>query len=185
MRRLIGHLAPLRGAQWTDIGGGEITVRRAIDVDGNVGPPKHNKVRRVPLSPRIVAALAALPKRGLWVLSSDDGSFLVYRTMLKAIRRLYKRAGVVVPRSETGKTMPFHSLRHSFGTECARRGVPVMTLRDLMGHADASTTQRYVTVTSADKRKRHRARAWATGGQQMGNTLPKGAEDPQILVEKL
>ena len=48
--------------------------------------------------------------------------------------------------------MPFHSLRHSFGTECARRGVPVMTLRDLMGHADASTTQRYVTVTSADKR---------------------------------
>ncbi|HWO23521.1 MAG TPA: AAA family ATPase [Kofleriaceae bacterium] len=60
--------------------------------------------------------------------------------------------GVVVPRSETGKTMPFQSLRHSFGTECARRGVPVMTLRDLMGHAYASMTQRYVTVTSADKR---------------------------------
>ena len=175
------RVGELRGAQWTDIGGGEITIRRAIDVDGNVGPPKHNKVRRVPLSPRIVAALAALSKRGLWVLSSDDGSFLVYRTMLKAIRRLYKRAGVVVPRSETGKTMPFHSLRHSFGTECARRGVPVMTLRDLMGHADASTTQRYVTVTSADKRNAIE-RAF---GQQVGNRLPKQAEDPQILVEKL
>jgi integrase len=95
--------------------------------------------------------------------------------------RLYKRAGVAVPASETGKTMPFHSLRHSFGTECARRGVPVMTLRDLMGHEDASTTQRYVTVTSADKRN-----AIERGlGQQVGNTLPKGAEDPQILVEKL
>jgi integrase len=175
------RVGELRGAQWTDIGGGEITIRRAIDVDGNVGPPKHNKVRRVPLSPRIVAALATLPKRGLWVLSSDDGSFLVYRTMLKAIQRLYKRAGVVVPRSETGKTMPFHSLRHSFGTECARRGVPVMTLRDLMGHADASTTQRYVTVTSADK---HNAIERAFG-QQVGNMLPKKAEDPQILVEKL
>lgn len=44
------------------------------------------------------------------MLSSDDGSFLVYRTMLKAIRRLYKRAGVVVPKSETGRTRPFHSL---------------------------------------------------------------------------
>jgi len=94
---------------------------------------------------------------------------------------LYKRAGVVVPRSETGKTMPFHSLRHSFGTECARRGVPVMTLRDLMGHADASTTQRYVTVTSADK---HNAIERAFG-QQVGNMLPKRAEDPEILVEKL
>jgi hypothetical protein len=40
------------------------------------------------------------------------------------------RAGVDVPESETGRTMPFHSLRHSFDTECARRGVPVMTLRD-------------------------------------------------------
>jgi integrase len=82
-------------------------------------------------SPGIVAALAALPRRGgLWVLSSDDGSFLVYRTMLKAIRSLCNRAGVDVPESETGRTMPFHSLRHSFDTECARRGVPVMTLRD-------------------------------------------------------
>lgn len=141
-----------RGAQWTDIVGGEITIRRAIDVEGNVGPPKSNRVRRVPLCPALTGALEKLPKLGLWVLCSDDGAFLVYRTMLKAIRRLYKRAGVDVPRSETGATRPFHGMRHGFGTECARSGVPVMTLRDLMGHEDAKTTQRYVTVTSADKR---------------------------------
>lgn len=46
------RVGELRGAQWTDMVGGEITIRRAIAVDGNVGPPKHNKVRRVPLSPR-------------------------------------------------------------------------------------------------------------------------------------
>ena len=168
------RVGELRGAQWTDVAGGEIAIRRAIDVDGNVGPPKHNKVRRVPLSPRIVAALAALPKRGLWVLSSDDGSFLVYRTMLKAIRRLYKRAGVVVPRSETGRTMPFHSMRHTFGSECARRGIPVMTLRDLMGHEDVKTTQRYIAVTSADKRNAIK-RAF---GQQVGNKLPRRPRIP-------
>ena len=61
-----------------------------------------------------------------------------------------------------------------------RRPVPVMTLRDLMGHEDASTTQRYVTVTSADKRDAIE-RAF---GQQVGNMLPKEAEDPRILVEK-
>ena len=87
--------------------------------------------------------------------------------MLKAMVRLYKRAGVTVPASETGKTMPFHSLRHSFGTECAHRGVPVMTLRDLMGHYDVKTTQRYVTVTSADKR----AAIDRAFGQQAGNRI--------------
>ena len=55
-----------------------------------------------------------------------------------------------------------------------------MTLRDLMGHADVATTQRYITVTSADKRNAIE-RAF---GQQVGNTLPKRAEDPEILVEK-
>lgn len=163
------RVGEIRGAQWTDIANGEITIRRAIDVDGNVGPPKHDTVRKVPLSPAIVAALAALPKRGLWVLSSEDGAFLVYRTMLKAIRRLYKAAGVEVPKSETGRSMPFHVLRHAFGSECARSGVPVMTLRDLMGHADVQTTQRYVTVTSADKANAiHLA-----FGQRVGNGIPK------------
>jgi hypothetical protein len=36
-----------------------------------------------------------------------------------------KRSGVTIPVSETGETMPWHSLRHSFGTECAVRGVPL------------------------------------------------------------
>jgi len=49
-----------------------------------------------------------------------------------------------------------------------------------MGHADASTTQRYVTVTSAEKWNAIE-RAF---GQQVRNMLPKKAEDPQILVEK-
>ncbi len=50
-----------------------------------------------------------------------------------------------------------------------------------MGHADASTTQRYVTATSADKRNAIERAL----GQQVGNKLPMKAEDPQILVEKL
>jgi site-specific recombinase XerD len=44
--------------------------------------------------------------------------------------------------------MPWHSLRHTFGTECAARGVPVPVIKELMGHASIATTMRYVTVTS-------------------------------------
>lgn len=50
--------------------------------------------------------------------------------------------------SESGVTMPWHSLRHTFGTECAARGVRVPVIKELMGHASIATTMRYVTVTS-------------------------------------
>ena len=71
-----------------------------------------------------------------------------YWTMLEAVQRLYGRAGVAVPVSETGATMPWHSLRRTFGTELAARGVPIPTIKELMGHADVKTTMRYVTVTA-------------------------------------
>jgi hypothetical protein len=42
--------------------------------------------------------------------------------MLDTLHRIYQRAGVAVPVSEDGTTMPWHSLRHTFGTEYAKRG---------------------------------------------------------------
>jgi integrase len=57
------RIGEIRGLQWTDLKGGRLTVRRAIDQRNNVGSPKHNKVRTVPL---LITALDALPKRCLW-----------------------------------------------------------------------------------------------------------------------
>jgi site-specific recombinase XerD len=74
---------------------------------------------------------------------------LGYWAMLEGLHAIYVRAGVKVPESETGVTMPWHSLRHSFGTELAGRGVPLPTIMELMGHGDIQTTMRYVTVTGA------------------------------------
>ncbi|MGE0551284.1 MAG: tyrosine-type recombinase/integrase [Kofleriaceae bacterium] len=167
------RIGEIRGAQWGDIRGDEITIRRAIDTDGNVGAPKHDRVRKVPLSPALVAELAKLPKLGLWIVSAADGTPLEYRAMLDELHRVYLRAGVKVPVSEQGQTMPWHSLRHTFGTECAARGVPIPTLRDLMGHTDVKTTLRYVTVTSDDRRNAIR-RAF---GQPVGNEVGVNVEN--------
>jgi site-specific recombinase XerD len=46
--------------------------------------------------------------------------------------------------------MPWHSLRHTFGTVCAARGVPVPQIQRLMGHKDVTTTMRYISVSKAD-----------------------------------
>lgn len=36
-----------------------------------------------------------------------------------------------------------HDLRRTFATECRRAGVPITVIRDLMGHKDTQTTERY------------------------------------------
>jgi integrase len=144
------RIGEIRGLQWTDIKTGRVTIRRAIDQRNNVGPPKHNKIRTVRLSSALEAALAKLPRRGLWVITRlEDGGFLSYWAMWEAIVAIYKGAAVDVPKSETGKSMPWHSLRHTFGTECAARGVHVPEIQKLMGHSDIATTMRYVSVSQA------------------------------------
>jgi site-specific recombinase XerD len=37
-----------------------------------------------------------------------------------------------------------HDLRHTFGTWLAQRGQNLMVIKDMLGHADIRTTQRYV-----------------------------------------
>lgn len=136
----------IRGLQWTDLKDGQLTVRRALDKEtAEALRPKHDKERTVPLSPRIVEALAALPRRGLWVVCRPDGGALNYDEVNHAVNAIYARSKVTKP------LKPLHCLRHTFGTVMARR-VPLPVLRDLMGHEDISTTMQYVDVGEADKR---------------------------------
>ena len=46
------------------------------------------------------------------------------------------------------KNITPHSFRRSFSTHCNDLGYDIMLIRDLMGHADIKTTQRYITSTS-------------------------------------
>ena len=140
------RVGEIRGLQWTDITDGQLTVRRALDKQTNEAvPPKHNKARKVPLSPRLAAALDAVPKRGLWVIAEVDGGFVMYDRMSQIVNEMYERAEVARP------PKPLHCLRHTFGTVMAR-SVPLPVLRDLMGHADIATTMRYIDVGEQDKR---------------------------------
>ncbi len=139
----------VRGLQWGDIRDGLLTIRRGLDSQTNeVILPKHDKSRIVPISPRLAATLAALPKRGIWVCCREDGSPLTYLVdHYRGLVRLYKKAGVSVPRS------PVHALRHTFGTVSAAKGVPMPVLQELMGHAEVNTTRRYIDVNEKQKRE--------------------------------
>ena len=46
-----------------------------------------------------------------------------------------------------------HILRHTFCSHLAMRGAPAMAIKELAGHADLSTTQRYMHLSPAEKDK--------------------------------
>jgi integrase len=140
------------GAQWTNIKNGVLTIRQQRDGRGNLVAPKHDKVRHVPLSAAILKLLERMPKRGLYLVCKSSGDPLLYQGLRLKLVALYAAAGVTVPATDRGVRRPFHSLRHSFGTEMVRRGVALPVLQELMGHRDIKTTMVYVSTTDDDKR---------------------------------
>lgn len=45
----------------------------------------------------------------------------------------------------------FHDLRHTFATGLAAAGVPLRTIQEYLGHADAKTTQIYAHYAPSEK----------------------------------
>jgi integrase len=77
----------------------------------------------------------------------------------KAIRSAFEAAGIY----ERGKLT--HCVRHSVATLMLQQGVDLETVRSILGHADVSTTSRY--LHAVDERKRAAA-------QRVGLVAPRG-----------
>jgi hypothetical protein len=75
------------------------------------------------------------------VLYQDDGSPLTEGVVQGFIRRAAQRAAL----SNNGP----HMLRHTFCSHLAMRGAPARAIQELAGHADLTTTQRYMHLSPA------------------------------------
>jgi len=63
-----------------------------------------------------------------------------------------KDAGIAYGREVAGG-VTFHTLRHTFGSWLAIKGVPIRTLQELMGHKNISMTMRYAHLAEDTKRE--------------------------------
>jgi integrase len=145
---LLGGEAGLRcgemiGLQWDDVDlvKRQLCVQRS-DWRGHVNIPKGGRLRHVPLTIRLARALREYRHlRGPLVLCQSDGSSLTHNMVSDSVRRAARRAHVTVSGA--------HRLRHTFCSHLAMRGAPARAIQEVAGHADLSTTQRYMHLSPA------------------------------------
>jgi len=104
--------------------------------------PKSHEGRSVPLADRVAAELERLFQRTSYRDDADlvfahpqTGHALDPSKLTRRFKEALERAGL--------REITFHELRHTFGTQLAAAGVPLRTIQEWMGHADAKTTEVY------------------------------------------
>jgi len=103
--------------------------------------PKGGRSRQLPMTQRLTAALkAGRHLRSDRVLCLADGSPITRDRVIKAIRGAQRVTGI-------GQGVDI--LRHTFCSHLAMKGAPARAIQELAGHADLSTTQRYMHLSPA------------------------------------
>ena len=112
---------------------------------------KGNKERIVPLTESFIDRIANfkqmeaeaghLPPAPRHVFASDDGEPFAPRRLRNDIQHLLREI-----RWE-GKASP-HVLRHSFATHLLENGAEIMSVKEMLGHSNISTTQVYTHVNA-------------------------------------
>ncbi len=124
----------------------EIANLRGEDLSLHSNPPagvirggKGGKDRAVALHADAVRLLRDAPREGP-LFPGRNGACVTPGTVSMSIRRHLQRCGLTgVP----------HQLRHTFGTEAARRSNgDMLVIADLMGHTSAETTKGYCQLTA-------------------------------------
>ena len=107
---------------------------------GHVTAPKGGRLRYVPMTTRLTAALREHRHlRSSRVLCNGDGSALKQDAVGDHVRRAGRRANVSVSGA--------HCLRHTFCSHLAMRAAPARAIQKLAGHQDLMTTQRYMHLS--------------------------------------
>ena len=107
--------------------------------------------RCVPLNKQVVRAMALYRHHRVAVM--PRASFFRSRRGNGMLRgAAYERVRTWGHRAKLTKRVSPHRLRHTFATHLVRAGINIVTIRDLLGHKQITSTQIYLHVTADDLR---------------------------------
>jgi integrase len=110
-------------------------VRQAY-VHGQFVTPKSGKPREVPLGDEVIEELRIhRHERGPLVFCDHAGKPFTAGLLMWPLERARKHAGL--------RPIGWHTLRHSFASHLAMRGVPLKVIQELLGHSSIETTMIY------------------------------------------
>ncbi|NCS90569.1 MAG: tyrosine-type recombinase/integrase [Ignavibacteria bacterium] len=72
----------------------------------------------------------------MYVFAKSNGEPFTGDYFSKRFKRACKSAGI-------DKSIHFHSLRHSFASNFAQKGINLYTIKELLGHSSITTTEIY------------------------------------------
>ncbi len=170
---LLSGEAGLRSGEMVALEWGDVDLpKRQLCVQrsawkGQVTAPKGGRLRYVPMTLRLAAALKAHRHlRGPRVLCQDDRQPLTEKLVQTWLLRAARRAGL----TNNGP----HMLRHTFCSHLAMRGAPARAIQELAGHKDLSTSQRYMHLTPAALESAIRLLDQPSGLRNFGDMLETG-----------
>lgn len=107
---------------------------------------KSNRKRYIPMNDVLVETLKALPKdeEAVYVFANPKTGD-VYGDIKKSWATTMRRAKI--------ENFRFHDLRHSFASRLVQAGVPIIVVKELLGHRDITTTMRYAHLAPTDMRQ--------------------------------
>lgn len=118
-----------------------LTVAQSY-VCGQLDSPKSHRIRHIPLPGSVLTALTRGRRAGGPVFKLEGGRRVFQSRAGHALVRLCKVAGV--------RRVGWHTLRHTYASDLASRGVSMRAIQLLLGHASVTTTERYAHLTMTD-----------------------------------
>jgi integrase len=99
---------------------------------------KSGQTRRIPLNDEALAVLQAWQKQ----TGEHDGDAVVFPGRSGRLTRIDTAWGSLMKLAKV-KSFRFHDCRHDFASRLVMAGVPLNTVRELLGHASLEMTMRY------------------------------------------